>query len=161
MAKRRLGVIAGSDDHTGRGGRPHGGIAAVFAEQLSPQAVFDAIRARRCYGTTGERILLEFTVDGAGMGQQAARAIGSKLPVRLAVWGTELLLRVDVLRYRFGVDAAFVPILSSSPRPESTDAAFELEDDFTGPCVYYARVMQEPLDWPAMAWSSPIWIDHA
>jgi len=25
--------------------------------------------------------------------------------------------------------------------------------------MYYARVTQEPLDWPAMAWSSPIWID--
>jgi hypothetical protein len=66
---------------------------------------------------------------------------------------------VEVLRYRFGVDEAFYPILSQAPRPESLNASYELEDEFTGSCLYYARVTQEPLAWPGMAWTSPVWID--
>jgi hypothetical protein len=75
------------------------------------------------------------------------------------VWGTALLLRVELLRFRFGVDDRFWPVLARAPRPESMDAAYELEDTYTAPCMYYARVTQEPLEWPAMAWTSPVWID--
>ncbi|MHC4718382.1 MAG: hypothetical protein ACYS5V_15525 [Planctomycetota bacterium] len=25
--------------------------------------------------------------------------------------------------------------------------------------MYYARAVQQPLEWPAMAWTSPIWVD--
>jgi len=159
MAGRRLGVIGSSDEHSGQAGRRHGGLAAVFAGELTREAVFDAIRSRRCYATTGERILLEFTVDGVETGQSGTRRPGQVLSIRFSVWGTDLLLRVEVLRFRFGTDTAFAPILSEAPRPESTDAAFELEDEFVGPCMYYARVTQQPLEWPGMAWSSPIWID--
>jgi hypothetical protein len=155
----RFGVIGSSDEHSGQGGRSHGWLAAVFAEGLSREAVFDALKARRCYATTGERILLEFQVDGVEMGQSAARPRGSRLHIGLRVWATELIVRVDVLRFRFGVDQAFLPILSAAPRPESRDASFDLEDEVTAGSVYYARVLQQPLEWPGMAWSSPVWID--
>jgi hypothetical protein len=77
------------------------------------------------------------------------------------VWGTDVLLRVEVLRFRPGVDTAFKPIYSNAPRPESMDAAVEIEDRPDGPAAYYARVTQEPLAWPGMAWTSPVWIDPA
>jgi len=160
MAGRELGVIGSSDEHSGQGGRSHGGLGAVFADELTREGIFDALRQRRCYATTGERILLDFTVDGAEMGRSIERRRGSRLALTLQVWGTELLLRVEVLRYRFGVDRSFVPILSESPRPESTDTSYEIEDEFTGDLLYYARVTQEPLDRPGMAWTSPVWV-HA
>ena len=72
---------------------------------------------------------------------------------------TALLLRVEILRFCFGSDIRFRPVLSEAPRPESLDALFEIEERVTGPCMYYARITQEPLDRPGMAWSSPIWID--
>ena len=173
MAGRRIGVIGSSDEHSGQGGRRHGGIAAVFATELTREGVFDALGERRCYATTGERIRLEFSVDDVPMGGCAKRAGGSSVHLALDVWGTDLLLHVEILRHRFGVDSAFVPILSQPPRldpaaghigaggphPETTDASYRLEDAITGPCVYYARVTQEPLEWPGMAWSSPVWID--
>jgi hypothetical protein len=170
---RRVGVIASSDQHSGQGGRRHGGIAAVRAPELTREAVFDAIRERRCYATTGERILVEFAVHGVEMGQCGRARPGDRLAVRLHVWGTDLLLRVEVLRYRFESDRDFVPLVSEAPRPraprhthlahgpqpETMDATVELDDEFAGPCMYVARVVQEPLDWPAMAWTSPVWID--
>jgi hypothetical protein len=172
---RRLGVIGSSDEHTGRGGRRHGGLAAVWAPELKREALFDALRQRRCYATTGERILLDFSVDGVAMGREIRRRRGSRLQLSLAVWGTAGLVRVDLLRCRPGEDSGFRVIRSDSPRAGGsmqtggvaavgvpklvTDHRIELEDEFTGPAVYYARVVQEPLDWPGMAWSSPVWID--
>jgi hypothetical protein len=155
----RLGVIASSDEHSGQGGRRHGGTAAVFAERLDRESIFDGIRNRRCYGTTGERILLDFSVSGLGTGREGTRNTDSPLPVRLRVWGTEIILRVEIFRYRPDRDTDFVPILSEPPRPERMDCEIELEDLPEAPAVYYARIIQEPLDRPGMAWSSPVWID--
>jgi hypothetical protein len=157
----RLGVIGSSDEHSGQGGRRHGGIAAVWADELTREAVFDAIRERACYATTGERILMTFDVKNTPMGGECAAEPGERVRLRLAAWGTDLLVRVEILRYRFGVDTAFVPILGELPNRDSQglDASYEIDDVVEGPCMYYARVVQEPLSWPAMAWSSPVWVD--
>lgn len=160
MSGQRPGVIGSSDEHSGQGGRRHGGIAAVWASALGREAIFDALRQRCCYATTGERILVDLSVDGVGMGATAQRRKGSTLQIWLGVWGTALLLRVELLRFRFGVDDRFQPILARAPRPESMDATYELEDTYKAPCMYYARLTQEPLEWPAMAWTSPVWIDE-
>jgi hypothetical protein len=159
VAGKRIGFIGSSDQHTGQGGRRHGGIAAVFVDELTRNGIFEALRRRDCYATTGERILLEFTVDGVTIGREAKRAKGATLPIKLRVWGTDLLLRVEVLRWRKGIDPTFVPIYSDAPRPESTDAEIAFEDTLEAETIYYARVTQEPLAWPDMAWSSPIWVD--
>lgn len=159
MDGRRVGVIASSDEHSGQGGRVHGGVAAVYADALTRDALFDAIRQRRCYATTGERILIDFRIDGATIGECVQRSHGGKLDIALDVWGTGPLLRVEILRFRFGVDRAFMPVVSMAPRPESTDASIRTQDPLTGDAMYYARVTQEPLEWPGMAWTSPIWFD--
>lgn len=157
----RVGVIGSSDEHSGQGGRRHGGLAAVWASELTREAVFDAMGARACYATTGERILMTFHVEDTAMGGVRTARRGARLRLRLAVWGTDLLVRTEILRFRFGVDGRFQPILAELPHPDQQgfDAAFEVEDAFEGPCMYYARVVQEPLVWPAMAWSSPVWVD--
>jgi len=159
MRGKRVGVIASSDEHSGQAGRRHGGIAAVFADSLTREELFKALRERRCYGTTGERILVDFKVDGLPMGAVGKRSSGAKLNIALNVWGTDTLLRVDVLRHRFGVEERFVPVVSFCPRPESRDAVVSFEDKVEGPCMYYARVTQQPLAWPGMAWTSPVWIE--
>ena len=159
MQGKRIGVIASSDEHSGQGGRRHGGIAAVFAEDLTRKKLFKAIRNRRCYATTGERILVDFTVDKLPMGSVGKRRRGAEVNILLKIWGTDKLLRVDILRHRFGVDKGFVPLVSMCPKPESMDASISCRDTIEYPCLYYARVVQEPLMWPAMAWTSPVWID--
>ncbi|MCI5221382.1 MAG: hypothetical protein D3924_01540 [Candidatus Electrothrix sp. AR4] len=81
------------------------------------------------------------------------------MAITLNVWGTDQLLRVEILRYKFGLDTSFLPIVSISPRPESMDAKIACHDIIETSSMYYARITQEPLNWPAMAWTSPIWID--
>lgn len=159
MAGKRIGVIASSDEHSGQGGRRHGGLAAVFAESLTRDGIFDAILHRHCYATTGERILIEFAVDDLDMGAGGERHRGDRLNVTLNVWGTDKLLRVDIMRYRYGMDKTFLPVISTAPRPESMEAMLTFADVIENSCLYYARVVQDPLAWPAMAWTSPIWIE--
>ncbi len=156
---RRIGVIASSDEHSGQGGRRHGGITAVLANDLTRKDVFNAILQRRCYASTGERVLIDFMADDLCMGESGERKQGEGVKLNLNVWGTDLLLRVDILRYRFGLDTCFKPVVSKAPTPESMDMMVLFEDIIETPCMYYARITQEPLEWPVMAWTSPIWID--
>ena len=64
----RVGVVCHSDDHKGRPGatRPGastfgaiGGLTCYFMQELTRDALFDALRRRRHYGTTGTRILMD------------------------------------------------------------------------------------------------------
>ncbi len=72
-----VGVVCNSDGHKGRPGAEGpgagefgiaGGLTCVLAPELTRDAVFDALRERRCYGTTGPRIDLSFEIDGQPMG---------------------------------------------------------------------------------------------
>lgn len=164
----RMGVICSSDEHTGQPGRSNSGCTAVFADDLSRSGLFEAIEDRACYGTTGERILLEFTLGDARMGERITASVGETLEARLAVRGTDALIDVEVLRYRDGEDG-FVPVVSETPypspeavderRPEAMTSISEFDVDVSGSGCYYARVTQCPVEWPAMAWTSPIWVD--
>jgi Protein of unknown function (DUF3604) len=64
----RVGVVCHSDDHKGRPGatRPGassfgaiGGLTCYIMPELTRDALFDALRHRRHYGTTGTRIFLD------------------------------------------------------------------------------------------------------
>jgi hypothetical protein len=64
----RVGVVCHSDDHKGRPGatRPGastfgavGGLTCYFMPELTRDALFEALRTRRHYGTTGPRIFID------------------------------------------------------------------------------------------------------
>ena len=64
----RVGIVCHSDDHKGRPGatRPGastfgavGGLTCYFMPELTRDALFEALRTRRHYGTTGPRIFLD------------------------------------------------------------------------------------------------------
>src|SRR5262249_30129592 len=102
----KVGVVANSDGHKGRPGASHpgastfgayGGLTCVLAESLTREAVFDAIKARRCYGVTAaQRIHVDVAVTGRPMGA-AARAEGP-VTVKGRVVGTGPIERVDIFR---------------------------------------------------------------
>ena len=82
----RVGVMCNSDGHKGRPGFEgpgagqfgiFGGLTCVLAPELTREAVFQSLRARRCYGTTGPRILLDVEVDGQPMGSEIRSTKGT------------------------------------------------------------------------------------
>ena len=78
-AGHRVGVVCNSDGHKGRPGAEgpgaghfgvKGGLTCVLAPELTREAVFDALKNRCCYGTTGCRMSLTFEADGYPMGAE-------------------------------------------------------------------------------------------
>src|SRR4051812_40275699 len=72
-----VGVMCNSDGHKGRPGAEGpgagqfgiaNGLTCVLAEAKTRDAIFRALKTRRCYGTTGARIDLDFRIDGHSMG---------------------------------------------------------------------------------------------
>jgi hypothetical protein len=56
---------------TGEGLEHCPGITGVWAESNTREAIFDALKARRCYGFMGpERITVDFRIDGHYMGEE-------------------------------------------------------------------------------------------
>ncbi|MBT6629777.1 MAG: hypothetical protein HOB49_22375, partial [Gemmatimonadetes bacterium] len=102
----KVGVTAGTDGVMGRPGacgpgrrvtrNVRNGLTAVVAESLNQRHVADAFLERRCYGTSGARILLDVQVSGAPMGAE----ITSGGPIRICaqVEGTAPIERVDFFR---------------------------------------------------------------
>lgn len=67
----RVGVLANSDGHKGRHGASHpgaslfgayGGLSCLLASDLSRDALFECLRRRHHYATTGTRLFLSATV---------------------------------------------------------------------------------------------------
>ncbi len=107
----KVGVVANSDDHTGRPGASYptkghfhvrGGLTAVFAESRTREAIWRAIEARRCYATSGERIILDFRLGEHVMGEEvilgAAGAGADALEFRTRVSGTAGIYQCELKR---------------------------------------------------------------
>ena len=63
-----FGFIGSSDHHSAHPGSYGYGQIAVWAEELSRSAVWDAISKRRAYAITGDRIALQFALNRQPMG---------------------------------------------------------------------------------------------
>lgn len=64
----RFGFVASSDSHSGFPGAYGEGIMAALVTDNSRAAILEAIRSRRTYALTGDRIEVAFAADGAEMG---------------------------------------------------------------------------------------------
>lgn len=164
----RLGIVASGDSHDGRSGNSdwmrvrkgyRNGLVAVYAPELTREAVFDGLWDRRCYGTSGPRILLDFALNQARMGQELdTDSDRSCRRIQVDVAGTAPLREIAVVR---NGRAAYIR------REKEEQAAFEWIDQeefaeislegYDGrPFVYYyIRILQEDGE---MVWSSPIWV---
>lgn len=106
----KTGFIAASDDHTCRVGLSyplsgHGksasgafdvasGFTGVYAENLTKKDVWKAIKSRRCYGSTFDRILLDTSVNGIPMGSEGNI---SEMPLlHLEAAGNHPLERIEI-----------------------------------------------------------------
>ena len=95
-AGRRFGFVASSDDHAGFPGGYGEGLMAALVEDLTRPAILEAIRARRTYALTGDRIEVDFTVDGQPMG--ADLEAGRQVEVAFDVRGRDELDVVEVVQ---------------------------------------------------------------
>ncbi|HYY77632.1 MAG TPA: CehA/McbA family metallohydrolase [Actinomycetes bacterium] len=161
----RVGFLASSDAHDGYPGvaqgkasHPHlfhdlgSGRVAVLADGHDRQAVFDAIRARRCYALTGPRIIVDMSLEGHPMGSEVdAAQLPSSPQLRLDLATEAMLDRVDIYRDGWRVDTIVLSgrrqqLTWTDPRP--------LPDRDVSYFAKVTRVDQE------CAWTSPIWVNR-
>jgi Protein of unknown function (DUF3604) len=96
----RAGVVCHSDDHKGRPGATTpgastfgaiGGLSCYFMPELTRDALFEALRARRHYGTTGTRLFLDvrgtFAADVTGFAEDPQLGPTREFPVREVLMG--------------------------------------------------------------------------
>lgn len=153
---KRVGFVGGSDSHCGRPGNKSpelllsypSGLTAVYAEELTRRGIWEGLWERHTYVTTGERILLYFSIDGHLMGEEY---VTDRDPVvKVKVTGTNDIGIVELIKdgavihthYGTGIQEGF-ELRVAGPGAETS--------------YYYVRVRQGDT---ARAWSSPIWVSR-
>jgi len=184
----RVGFTAGGDDHLAHpgdqvvGDKPGwqypAGLLGVWAAANTREAIWEALWNRRCYGTTGARMVVDFRLNDHPMGAQVSLAddpgLAAARKLAITVHGTDDIRCIEIVRNNrdlhrrgpAGADLAFEwedpeplaqvnlpPAPFSTPRPAAGAAASGLAArPFT---FYYLRVTQADGE---MAWASPIWV---
>jgi len=151
----RLGFVGSGDGHDGHPGLTHlagssGGLAAILTDELTRDGVREALRSRRTYATSGQRILLRAALEGHRMG---AVVPASEEPLTLYVRaiGTDRIVSGDlvtedaVVRRERGEDEEIwdLETLFEVPRLRAGEAC-------------YVRVVQAD---GGCAWSSPFFAE--
>lgn len=182
-----IGVIGSSDNHTrtpgvnddrrADGTRYHKheptGTAMVLAEKPvgvdERETIFDAIRRRRTYATTGARAWLDFRLEVGGatpdvqMGEVACLTAPATLHGKLMVGAN--IGRVQVWNGRPGTGTAYQLMVDLFPAAETWTGSLPLAVQPDGERhLYYLRAFVDgtgnPGDPPReVVWSSPIWVD--
>jgi hypothetical protein len=138
-----IGVIA-SPDHGGGYGK-----ACVYAENLSREAILDALRARRCYGSTGAKIILDVRVNERMMGEKIADSPNGPVTVDINVSTPQPIKEIVVWRSN-------VNMFTHTPDGSPNELTLQYVDDnpLAGESYYYVRVILENDE---IAWTSPVW----
>ncbi len=92
----QAGVVASTDDHLGYPGAYGEGLVAVYADKLTRESILQALKARRTYGVSADRIELEFHINGHWMGEAIPATFARKINVKAK--GKDIIDRVEVLR---------------------------------------------------------------
>ncbi|MCK4983403.1 MAG: CehA/McbA family metallohydrolase, partial [Victivallaceae bacterium] len=151
---KHIGVIGGSDGHNGRPVKSvreprmyPGGMACLYAKDLTRQGLFEAFRNRRCYGTTGVKMILEFDINSNPMG--SIITCSGKREIKIAAAGTDVLAKIEIIKNNS-------VIFSASSDNEFFSAVF-CDDSVSGKSEdsYYLKITQKDGE---MGWTSPIWV---
>ena len=186
VAGQMLGTIAASDNHQGQPGLSHYGLTAVRAPRLTRDAIFDGIRNRSTYASTGQRLYVEFEVEGQSMGEVVSLArdasaiegrflVAAPRPIRFVeVWYAPVVGRAgdagagasDWKRFEHRAETR----VSAETLSLSLDSLLGVGAQRTlrdGPeLVLYLRAVLTsdhpqglPGARPVRVWTSPIWVD--
>ena len=92
----RFGFVASSDNHRGYPGAYGEGVLGVWADDLQATSLLQALRARRTFAATGDRIELELALNGQPMGAELAATTDRQIDVR--VEGQDAIAMIELVR---------------------------------------------------------------
>jgi hypothetical protein len=100
----KIGFVCGSDGHKGRPGASYpgagvfgtlGGLTCVLASTFDREGFWEALRSRRCYGTSGQRIVVEADANGHPIGSELQ---AERLRIGVKVLGTAPIVSIELMR---------------------------------------------------------------
>jgi hypothetical protein len=156
----KIGFVGGADSHHGRPGQTNcpskynilprrEGLAAVYAKNLLRKDIYTGLKTRSCYATSGERILVEFSINGVQMGNELQlKGKQTKLAISGTVAGTTTIRKIELIKNgkitesRQGMNQIERLYVEEIKQGKQTD-------------YYYMRVVQADGE---IAWGSPIWV---
>jgi hypothetical protein len=168
----RFGFVAGG--HDDRGPYNHlfesdqaqytPGLTAILSKEHSRASVFEALQARSCYATTGERIILGLHIAGFTMGSELDTKSRPGLEFNRHITGycigTKPISEAHLIRNGKIFRSLDVKDGIVEFEIDDTDilgqVALEPKEDRSPFVYYYLRAVQED---GHVAWSSPIWVD--
>ncbi len=152
-----LAFVGNSDNHRclpGQRMEMYRGMTAVLTEALDTASVFDAIRQRRCYATSGARIVADATLNNEPIGSAIVMAARQPRAFKIMVRGTAPIAETQIIHSG--------AVLKTFPAPEDAfDVAIEWTDvppadrETAKHEYYYVRVRQTD---GHVAWLSPFWV---
>jgi hypothetical protein len=167
----RFGFVAGGSDHRSifkdlsenDQTEYSPGLTAILAKEHNRFSLIEALQARSCYATTGERIVVGLQIAGFSMGAEidTKNRPGLEFNRHLIIYaiGTAPLTEITLIRNG-------KPLKDFEAKGDHFEIAYDdmdplseivLEPANKNPFVYYyLRVKQKD---GHIAWSSPIWVD--
>lgn len=139
----KYGFTCNSDGHKGNPG--FSGLTAVYAKELTPDSIMEAIREKRVYGTTNARIRLLFTINDAIMGSTITAA-GEK-EIFISVCGEDKLKSIELIKNS-------VLYQRFTPNSKEFEKKFVINDEEQA--NWYVKAIQQDNQ---LAYSSPIWVE--
>lgn len=140
------------------------GLTGILSKEHNRSSLMEALQARSCYATTGERIILGFHIAGYGMGAEIDTKNRPGLEFNRHITGYAIGTHrlTEAVLFRNGKEYKKFPVKEEKLEFEHDDMdllsqiTFEQKEDRPPFVYYYLRVMQED---GHIAWSSPIWVD--
>ena len=127
-----------------------GGLTAVIVSDNSKEAVWDALKSRHTYATTGDRIILYFDINGFLPGDIIST--NQALNISVEVVGTATIANLELFKFH---DDKYELFASTSSDDEF--ASMIIQDSVVlNNSFYYVRILQTNGE---VAWSSPIWVE--
>jgi hypothetical protein len=118
----RFGFTASTDSHRGFPGAWGEGVMAALVERVDRASIWGAIHKRRTYALTGDRIALDFRVDGVLMGGSLPHR--KRVEVDFSVDGRDDIASVEVIKNN-EVVASFTPPIAENTATGSVQVRLE------------------------------------
>ena len=144
--KYQIGFIA-SGDHNSMGV----GVAALWVKELSRKGILEALKNRRCFATTGDKIIVDFRLNGAISDTVVKTKAAPELTINIKA--ERELEKIEILRNSKVIKEFNI---------QNSETAFNktfIDEGYQNDIVvlyYYIRATQKN---KAIGWSSPVWVE--
>ncbi len=142
----KLGFV-GNGDHHGTGI----GASGVLVKEVSRKGIVEALKARRCFATTGDKIFVDFKVNGHIMGEEIISKVKPRITASLKC--TDAIVNIVIFKNN--------EIIYEKDKDElnnTKDYELEFVDElFASDSYYYLRAIQANNE---IVWASPVWVRY-